>query len=283
MFISNLLPDEIINSYLDMLCYKNWKKFEPYTIIISAHPDDETIGLGGTLKKISNAVFVYITNGAPKNPYFFSKAGFSDAESYSKARKNELYNALAIADFRSTDCIFLDIPDQESAFNIPAIVKELTNIFGSHEPDLVLTHPYEGGHPDHDSTALSVHMALQNNLRNNGYAPVALEFTSYFGENGEIATNKFLEMGSYLQRGYILSENEQNNKKQMLNCFESQIEFLKIFSLEKELFRQIPDYDFTLAPHEGILFYENFDWGITGKQWREYAKNAIAQFGFTEK
>lgn len=283
MFISNLLPDSIIRTYLDMLCYSNWKKFEPFAIIISAHPDDEVIGMGSRLKKLSNAVFVYVTDGAPENPYYYSKAGFSDSRSYARARKDELFQALSLAGFDSSDCIFIDIPDQKAVFHIPEIVKELTSIFGSHEPDLVVTHPYEGGHPDHDTTALATHIALQNNLLINGYAPVALEFTSYHAENGEIAMNKFLENNDCIQRDVILTEEERISKQKMINCFRSQFDFITRFSLEKESFRQIPDYDFTKPPHERKLFYEHFDWGVNGEKWRESAVNALKEFGFLDQ
>lgn len=283
MFISNLLPDSTIKPYLDMLAYSNWRKFEPFTIIISAHPDDETIGMGSRIKKLSNAVFVYITNGAPSNPYYYQKAGYHNNLAYAQERKEELFKALSLSGFSSSDCIFLDIPDQESSFNMSDIVNELTSIFSSHEPDMIVTHPYEGGHPDHDTTALAVHMALQNNLLKNGYAPVALEFASYYAENGEFVTNRFLDHGECMQRDVVLTEEEQRDKVKMINCFVTQLEFLRKFSTEVELFRQIPDYDFTKPPHQGKLFYEQFDWGITGEKWRENACKVLDQFGFLEK
>ena len=36
-----------------------------------------------------------------------------------------------------------------------------------------------------------------------------------------------------------------------------------IFPIAIERFRPAPDYDFTQPPHEGRLFYENYDWGMT--------------------
>lgn len=282
MFFSHLLPDRIIRTYLDMLVYNNWKEFEPHTIIISAHPDDETISMGSRLSKLRKTELIYITNGAPVNPYYYTKAGFNDTDTYAKARKRELNNALAYTKLSTSNCIFLEIPDQEASFNIPHIAKELTTIFEMHEPDIIITHPYEGGHPDHDAAALAVHLALQNNLKNKGFAPIALEFTSYHGENGNIVTNKFLNIEDYLYREVLLDEKQKKEKQEMINCFTSQLEFLKVFSTSNESFRQIPLYDFMQPPHEGKLYYEQFDWGVTGEQWRDFAREALNKFGFNE-
>lgn len=281
MLINNL-PDSIINSYLDMLCYSNWKTFEPFTIIICAHPDDETISMGSRLKKIKNALLVYLTNGAPANPFFHKQAGYYDNTSYSRARREELLTALSIAGFSESECIFLDFPDQETSFNIPAIAKELASIFALHEPAMVLTHPYEGGHPDHDSAALAVHLALQNNLLKNSVAPVAIEFTSYHSKKGELVTNKFPDNEKVIQRDVVLTTEEKIQKQQMINCFLTQLEFLMMFSLETESFRQIPEYNFTNPPVNEKLFYEYFDWGMTGERWRKLAEEALIEFGLYE-
>jgi hypothetical protein len=48
---------------------------------------------------------------------------------------------------------------------------------------------------------------------------------------------------------------------------------LQAFTVEVERFRAAPDYDFTQAPHSGALFYENFNWGMTGARWRELTRH----------
>jgi hypothetical protein len=46
--------------------------------------------------------------------------------------------------------------------------------------------------------------------------------------------------------------------------------------VDVERFRRAPCYDFARAPHEGKLYYENFDWGMSGVHWRRLAQAAIA-------
>jgi hypothetical protein len=40
------------------------------------------------------------------------------------------------------------------------------------------------------------------------------------------------------------------------------------------MFRPAPDYDFSQPPHSGKLYYEHFDWGMSGERWRLFAAGA---------
>ena len=62
----------------------------------------------------------------------------------------------------------------------------------------------------------------------------------------------------------------------MFACFQTQTQMLMNFPIGVEKLRPAPPYDFTTAPHEGHLFYENFDWGMTGGRWRALAESALA-------
>ena len=54
-------------------------------------------------------------------------------------------------------------------------------------------------------------------------------------------------------------------------------DWLAPFPLDKEQFRQAPAYDFSRAPHDGELSYENYGWDIDGKRWREIAGRALVR------
>ncbi|MEO5568891.1 MAG: hypothetical protein ABIR92_10385, partial [Gemmatimonadaceae bacterium] len=56
----------------------------------------------------------------------------------------------------------------------------------------MLTHPYEGGHSDHDSTAFAVHLATGMLLREGRRAPIILELTSYHNYGGARRLFSFL-------------------------------------------------------------------------------------------
>ena len=65
-------------------------------------------------------------------------------------------------------------------------------------------------------------------------------------------------------------------KRLMFACYQTQREMLENFPIGVEKLRPAPVYDFTAAPHDGVLFYENFDWGMTGSRWCALAREALA-------
>src|SRR5205085_8052842 len=140
---------------------------------------------------------------------------------------------------------------------------------------VVITHPYEGGHPDHDSTALAVHAACGLLLRENLPAPRVMEMTSYHNRNGAMAYAEFLGPNNGEVRTLALSTEERAFKQRLFECYATQRETLRWFPIELERFRPAPCYDFTQPPHPGQLYYEQFHWGIRGKNWRALAREAL--------
>jgi hypothetical protein len=61
----------------------------------------------------------------------------------------------------------------------------------------------------------------------------------------------------------------------MLGCFRTQSETLAPFGVDAERFRLAPAYDFAQPPHPGALFYEQFDWGMTGDRFRAIAREVL--------
>ncbi|MFB3812617.1 MAG: hypothetical protein ACE14L_00785 [Terriglobales bacterium] len=45
------------------------------TLVLVAHPDDETGGCGGLLQRLCDPVVVFSTDGAPQDPYFWRRHG----------------------------------------------------------------------------------------------------------------------------------------------------------------------------------------------------------------
>jgi hypothetical protein len=76
-----------------------------------------------------------------------------------------------------------------------------------------------------------------------------------------------------------LSGRAADLKRQMLACFTTQRATLAPFQTSYELFRLAPRYDFSRPPHDGTLYYETFDWGVTGEQWRDRARDAALSLG----
>lgn len=271
---------ELRLEYLGYLCnHAEFTGEQPSLLVISAHPDDEVIGLGAKIPELKNLTFIHTTDGAPRNMKDANAVGFNSREEYAKKRYDEFCSVMQLAGHPVCSCIELGYVDQESAFNLVKMTNDLLEIFSSLEPDVIITHPYEGGHPDHDSTAFAVHHALKK-LRqkgNPGKMPVLLEFSSYFSDNGRMVTFDFLPDSRIEKYTSLLSPEKQLLKERMFDCFGTQRNVLQYFPVSLEAFRSAPEYDFTKEPHEGRLYYEYFDWGVKGEQWRSLASEAIME------
>jgi LmbE family N-acetylglucosaminyl deacetylase len=159
---------------------------------------------------------------------------------------------------------------------IPELADRLRAVFREHQVAAVLTHAYEGGHPDHDATALAVHLAAECDV---------IEFAGYHaGPNGTLQTQTFLPSPSGRGLGEggptgatltpALSRRERETKAAMIACFRTQAGILARFDPGLERFRRAPRYDFTAPPHPGSLNYENWGW-LTGEQWRKRIAAAL--------
>jgi LmbE family N-acetylglucosaminyl deacetylase len=251
----------------------------PKTLIISAHPDDEIIGAGALVARLkeSGPVFVEVTDGAPRDMEDARRLGFKTWQDYARARREELLLALHAAGIASPNLIELGIPDKEAVFNLVKIANKIASIIRELRPEVVLTMPYEGGHPDHDSTCFAVHAAARILALDLIESPPIAEFTSYYAGPGGGMHFDFLKKITPYKVEMTLMEEEIRLKKKMAECFSSQKSVLDAFPLNVEIFREAPLYDFTRQPHEGALYYENQNWGVKGREWRELARKALRE------
>jgi LmbE family N-acetylglucosaminyl deacetylase len=135
----------------------------------------------------------------------------------------------------------------------------------------MVTHPYEGGHPDHDSAALVARIAVS--LLDN--PPALLEMTSYHARDGQCVTGEFLDSGPLPEISFELSDDDRDRKRRMMDAYASQRLVLENFPIDHECLRFAPEYDFNQPPHSGKLWYECMGWAMTGLRWRELANAAL--------
>lgn len=272
------LPRALKTELIDRFVSESVDEEKPLrTLIVVAHPDDETIGAGARLRYLGDAYLVDVTDGAPRDPLCVERHGYRTREAYAEARRQELYDAMDVAGFPRDRLVSLDFVDGEATLRLAELCLRITDLIDTIKPDVVLTHPYEGGHTDHDATAFAVHLAC-GVLRREGVSPPAvLELTSYHARNGEKVMQEFLphERADRDQRIVQLSDDDRSFKQRILDCFGTQRELLDRFGTEFEKFRPAPRYVFTVPPHEGRLNYEMYGNPERGRTWREYAAQAL--------
>lgn len=226
-------------------------------VMVLAHPDDEVVSLGSRLAMFADLTLIHLTNGAPGDMTDARRHGFTDLVSYIEAREAELQAALKRLDVRARR-IRYGVPDQDAAAHLPEIIERLRgDLRGA---AAVFTHPYEHGHPDHDSAALAVAVAAPDLPR--------LEFASYHLSPEGPRFGAFWADERCPETVFALTPDEQAAKAEAIACFATQRETLVQFGLTTERVRPAPDYDFTRPAPPGVALYECWGFREGAADWR---------------
>lgn len=125
-------------------------------IVFAPHPDDETLGCGGTLKKLSalgrTVKVVFLTKGEKAIP------DMADRESYAKTREREAIKAMRVLGVPAYE--FLRFPDRELFQNMEKVARACRKIIGDFGPDAVYGPSPVEINPDHRAAAellLNIH------------------------------------------------------------------------------------------------------------------------------
>jgi LmbE family N-acetylglucosaminyl deacetylase len=236
----------------------------PRVLAVVAHPDDEVLGFGGRMGHVAAQLHVaYVTDGAPDDERFYRPLGFEHRRDYAAARRAETRSGLALAGIPEGQVHELGVVDQHVTSALEQVVDWLLALMTRVAPDAVLTHPYEGGHPDHDATACAVHVALQRLGFGQGRFRPLWEFTSYHARGAELIRGQFIADASQAEEHIQLDDAARELKLRLLDCHATQREFLWTFPVEAERFRLAPNYDFSQPPR-APFFYDRMDWGVSG-------------------
>jgi LmbE family N-acetylglucosaminyl deacetylase len=245
--------------------------------VVVAHPADEVVGAGCLISKLVDVTILHVTDGAPCDMADAKAAGFEERADYAEARRRECISALAIADVPADHVVDLEVTDHCAANYLADLTKRITAFLQQSGADIVVTHPYEGGHPDHDATAFATHAALRL-MKESGLRPPALfEVALHPSQDFKAKIPEFLPGSERETTTLLLDDRATRLKRRMFDCFETQRESLAVSPYGPEKFRQPSPYDFTAPPHGGKLHYENFDWALSSYEWRALAGQALAE------
>jgi LmbE family N-acetylglucosaminyl deacetylase len=242
-------------------------------MVVAAHPDDEIVGVGAMLAVLPGAMVVHASNGVPADPRYASWAGFESAEAYGQAREAEARRVLKRLGLPEQRLLRLGFEDQQLSRQLVPLTRALAAAIARHRPDLLITHPYEGGHPDHDAVAFACHHVYPLLERRGVPLPGLVEMTSYFSRDGERVVGEFAQANGHAAT-IELGEEARAYKRDLYGCYESQKDLLATFALEVERLRKAPAYDFSEPPQAPEILYDRYDLGTRSSQWLERSRAA---------
>jgi LmbE family N-acetylglucosaminyl deacetylase len=236
--------------------------------IVTAHPDDETLAFGAIMRRLKGVNVVLATDGSPRDMLTQRRLGFASVERYRDARHGELTAALTLAGIPASALTRLEFPDKEAAHNLAAFAEALRDVFAAKGVRAVLTHAYEGGHPDHDAVAAAVALATR------GTPIEVVESPFYRSRDGRFAVQSFVPIEDVPVIETRLTPDDVAHKLAMVACYPSQAGALDGFQPRIERFRHAPAYDFSQPPNGGEIDYERsfFPWTV----WARATAHAFA-------
>src|SRR3954454_97425 len=88
----------------------------PRTVVVCAHPDDESVGAGARLGALGDVAVVHVTDGAPADMRDAAALGIAARAAYAGVRRAERRRALALAGVAEVEDVGL--VDQEASLHM---------------------------------------------------------------------------------------------------------------------------------------------------------------------
>jgi N-acetylglucosamine malate deacetylase 2 len=215
------------------------------TLILVAHPDDESIGCGILLQRIAHATVLVCTDGAPAKPPL-SAIRRAHRKRLAAKRRLEFLAAAALAGAQRAG-IVAGIEDQRLHERLQRAARAIIDVVVAHQPKAILSHAFEGGHPDHDSCAFLARWAGKR------FSLPVWEMPLYYRSKPQepLTYQRFLHPGEN-EIALAPTADELRRKRQMLLQHRSQAAVISEFDEARELFRPQPAYDFGASPNAAL-------------------------------
>lgn len=218
-------------------------------LVLAAHPDDEVIGVLGSLYPCPGTVAVaFLTDGAPARRWRPSDC--RDRAAYRRLRRREAA-AVWTTFAPNAQLHFASVPDQQLSFHLHEAAAWLTSVIAALRPGLLLAPAYEGGHPDHDAAnVLAAYCARRA-------AIPAWEYALYTAQAGTIMRQCFPGQPGWTRR---LNLPAAAAKRHAMSLYASQAATLAAFSPACEAWRPLPRHDYRRPALAGPAVYELWGW-----------------------
>ncbi len=242
--------------------------------LVVAHPDDEAVGIGSRLALFDDLTLIHLTDGAPSDPGYASRAGFADNIAYAAARRAELDAALVALDAHPARRLAYGLVDQRTHDKMQMLITRLAHDLRNHAA--VITHAYEHGHPDHDTAAFSVARACD---RIGGFAPARYEFAGYFRSGDHVRYGDFHPEPGVHETRLPIGVEGLAAKRAAFAAHRSQAGTLAQFDPGRETMRPAPDYNFTAPASPRTAVHDLWHFELSPEAWRAAAAPlAMEQF-----
>ncbi len=208
-------------------------------LVLAPHPDDETFGMGGSLKLLTGAgkkVRVVVLTSGEK-----ARAGTNDNKAYSYKREQEAVEALAVLGVEEYE--FLRFPDRGLHAHRDAVERAIDARVAQFAPDAIYSPSLVELHPDHRIVA---ELALELSLSAKPMRCIYYEITV------PVRPNIFIDISGTFSW-----------KRKAMGCYASQSELIDYAGIVEALNRY---RTFTLG--KGVAFAEAF-WELQDARGRQ--------------
>jgi LmbE family N-acetylglucosaminyl deacetylase len=149
-------------------------------IVFAPHPDDETLGCGGTIAKKSAEGYVVfiviITDGRHAFSKKYGKMVSPNPEEVKDLRKKELIEAVNLLGVPTKNLFFLGFEDGTLSSHEQEAEKEIIEILKMHSAAEIYFPYFKDSHPDHRAT----NRLVRNCLRKSGLSSAKFQYSIYF-------------------------------------------------------------------------------------------------------
>ncbi len=205
----------------------------PAVLILAAYPGDEIVGAGGQLNR-----FAPFSGGIPERLLVV----------HPSSEPSDYWLTAFLAGGLNAGCrVTLGLPDGKPLPCLAEFVRLLLAQLWEFRPDIILTHPYEGGCPAYDACAFAAQEACSLMMEEIGAPPIRLEMPDC--RAGEAPLFSSAPPGC-VERLVPLGAADRIRKALMLSCLPAYAS-LAADRWNGERLRTAPRYDFSQTSGSG--------------------------------